>query len=112
MIMLNGGHYPVYPHLPYGLYSHVEPVVGILSDHPLSDENFYDDDVILHYTDVSQLPFEDLKIGSIAKGCNRFLACFRFESQIRRLHISLGTPNSSILIEISIINHPFLGTAI
>jgi len=27
-------------------------VVGILSDHPLSDENFYDDDVILHYTDA------------------------------------------------------------
>lgn len=53
MIMLNGGHYPVYPHLPYGLYSHVEPVVGILSDHPLADENFYDDDVILHYTDAS-----------------------------------------------------------
>ena len=52
MIMLDGAHYPVYPGLPYGLYSHVEPVVGILSDHPLTDENFYDDDVVLHYTDV------------------------------------------------------------
>eukprot|EP00913_Durusdinium_trenchii_P002487 g2299.t1 len=52
MIMLDGAHYPVYPGLPYGLYSHVEPVVGILSDHPLTDENFYDDDVVLHYTDA------------------------------------------------------------
>ncbi|CAJ1328223.1 unnamed protein product, partial [Effrenium voratum] len=52
MIMLNGAHYPVYPGLPFGLYSHVEPVVGILSDHPLTDENFYDDDVVVHYTDA------------------------------------------------------------
>lgn len=52
MIMLDGMHYPVYHDLPYGLYSHVEPVVGIMSDHPLTDENFYDDDVVLHYTDV------------------------------------------------------------
>lgn len=52
MIMLNGGHYPVYPGVPYGLYSHVEPVVGILSDHPLTDEEVYDDDVVVHYTDA------------------------------------------------------------
>jgi len=52
MIMLDGMHYPVYHDLPYGLYSHVEPVVGIMSDHPLTDENFYDDDVVLHYTDA------------------------------------------------------------
>ena len=53
--MLNGAHYPVYPGLPFGLYSHVEPVVGILSDHPLTDENFYDDDVVVHYTDARRL---------------------------------------------------------
>lgn len=52
MIMLTGGHYPVYKGLPYGLYSHVEPVVGILSDHPLTDETVYDDDVVVHYTDA------------------------------------------------------------
>uniref|UniRef100_A0A7S1A8D9 Peptidase C1A papain C-terminal domain-containing protein n=1 Tax=Noctiluca scintillans TaxID=2966 RepID=A0A7S1A8D9_NOCSC len=52
MIMLSGGHYPVYSGLPYGLYSHVEPVVGILSNHPLTDDDFYDDDVIVHYTDA------------------------------------------------------------
>jgi len=52
MIMLSGGHYPVYKGLKYGLYSHVEPVVGILSDHPLTDEEFYDDDVVVHYTDA------------------------------------------------------------
>ncbi len=57
MIMLDGMHYPVYHDLPYGLYSHVEPVVGIMSDHPLTDENFYDDDVVLHYTDVWCLAF-------------------------------------------------------
>lgn len=57
MIMLDGMHYPVYHDLPYGLYSHVEPVVGIMSDHPLTDENFYDDDVVLHYTDVWYLAF-------------------------------------------------------
>eukprot|EP00747_Dinoflagellata_sp_TGD_P180888 gnl/TRDRNA2_/TRDRNA2_34094_c0_seq1.p1 gnl/TRDRNA2_/TRDRNA2_34094_c0~~gnl/TRDRNA2_/TRDRNA2_34094_c0_seq1.p1 ORF type:complete len:359 (+),score=13.58 gnl/TRDRNA2_/TRDRNA2_34094_c0_seq1:87-1163(+) len=52
MIMLKGGQYPVYPHLPYGFYSHVEPVVGILSDHPLNDTQWYDDDYIVHYTDA------------------------------------------------------------
>jgi hypothetical protein len=29
----------------------VVPFVGVLSDHPLSDEQFYDDDYIVHYTD-------------------------------------------------------------
>eukprot|EP00928_Gymnodinium_smaydae_P043888 TRINITY_DN29330_c0_g1_i1.p1 TRINITY_DN29330_c0_g1~~TRINITY_DN29330_c0_g1_i1.p1 ORF type:complete len:368 (-),score=43.75 TRINITY_DN29330_c0_g1_i1:257-1360(-) len=53
MIMLQGGHFPVYPGLePYGQYSHVEPVVGILSDHPLNDTKLYDDDFIVHYTDA------------------------------------------------------------
>lgn len=52
MIMLTGGHYPVYPGVPYGFYSHVEPVVGILSDHNLTDDQWYDDDYIVHYTDA------------------------------------------------------------
>ena len=37
MIMLAGGQYPVYPGLPYGFYSHVEPVLGILSNRNLTD---------------------------------------------------------------------------
>ena len=53
MIMLEGGHYPVYPGLPYGFYSHVEPVYGIMTDHPLDDENWYADDYIVHSTDAS-----------------------------------------------------------
>lgn len=53
MIMLNGGHYPVYPALrPYGFYSHVEPVYGIYSNHPLDDPKWYDDDYVVHSTDI------------------------------------------------------------
>mmetsp|Transcript_123717 Transcript_123717/g.309220 ORF Transcript_123717/g.309220 Transcript_123717/m.309220 type:complete len:365 (-) Transcript_123717:87-1181(-) len=54
MIMLTGGHFPVYPGVPYGQYSHVEPVVGILSDRPLNDTEWYDDDYLVHYTDADQ----------------------------------------------------------
>jgi len=51
MIMLPLGTYPVYPGLPYGLYSHIEPFVGVMSDHPLSDDTLYEDDYIVHYND-------------------------------------------------------------
>lgn len=37
-----------------GLYGHIEPVVGIMSNHPLSDETVYDDDVFVHYTDADK----------------------------------------------------------
>jgi len=56
MIMLPGGRYPVYPNLPFGTYSHIEPIVGILSDKPLTDEEFYDDDYIVHYNDAGTKP--------------------------------------------------------
>lgn len=53
MIMLEGGKYPVYnPLYPYGFYSHIEPVYGIYTDHPLSDTKFYDDDYLAHSTDA------------------------------------------------------------
>eukprot|EP00658_Telonema_sp_P-2_P078048 TRINITY_DN7219_c0_g3_i2.p1 TRINITY_DN7219_c0_g3~~TRINITY_DN7219_c0_g3_i2.p1 ORF type:complete len:200 (-),score=20.69 TRINITY_DN7219_c0_g3_i2:163-762(-) len=52
MIMLAGGRYPVYPSLPYGFYSHVEPVLGVLSNNPLS-EDWSPDDVLVHGTDAS-----------------------------------------------------------
>merc|ERR1712216_151485 len=59
MIMLPGEKYPVYPGLPKNMsqYGHVEPVVGIMSDHPLNDTKFYDDDYIVHYTDANTNTF-------------------------------------------------------
>jgi len=52
MLMWSGQKYPIY-HLtpPEGMYGHVEPVVGIQSNHPLNDTTIYDDDVVVHYTD-------------------------------------------------------------
>ena len=53
MIMLPGRHYPDYHGNVYGYHSHVEAFIGIMSDKPLTDENFYDDDYIVHYNDNS-----------------------------------------------------------
>ncbi len=33
------------------MYGHVEPVIGIQSNHPLNDTTLYDDDVAVHFTD-------------------------------------------------------------
>lgn len=53
MIMWNGQEYPIYDLTPpAGMYGHVEPVIGIQSNHPLNDTEVYDDDVVLHYTDA------------------------------------------------------------
>jgi len=58
MIMFDGTNSP---HLDYtmdnktnGIYSHIEPVVGILSDHPFTDEKVYDDDSFAYFTDVDK----------------------------------------------------------
>jgi len=52
MILWNGGHYPIYDMTPPGgMYGHVEPVIGIQSNHPLTDPEVYDDDVAVHFTD-------------------------------------------------------------
>jgi hypothetical protein len=52
MIMWSGQAYPIYNlTAPAGMYGHVEPVIGIQSNHPLDDPKVYDDDVVLHYTD-------------------------------------------------------------
>jgi hypothetical protein len=52
MIMWSGQDYPIYNlTAPAGMYGHVEPVIGIQSNHPLTDEKVYDDDVLVHYTD-------------------------------------------------------------
>jgi hypothetical protein len=53
MIMWSGQQYPIYNLTPpAGMYGHVEPVVGIQSNHPLDDETVYADDVVMHYTDA------------------------------------------------------------
>jgi hypothetical protein len=52
MLMWSGQAYPIYGLTPpEGMYGHVEPVVGIQSNHPLNDTTVYDDDVVVHYTD-------------------------------------------------------------
>ena len=52
MIMWSGQQYPAYEmKLPSGVHGHVEPVIGIQSNHPLTDETVYDDDVFVHFTD-------------------------------------------------------------
>lgn len=58
MIMLQGERYPVYPSLPKNnYYAHVEPVVGIMSDHPLNDTEWYPDDYVVHFTDADMHPY-------------------------------------------------------
>jgi len=52
MIQWSGQKYPIYNlEPPAGMYGHVEPVIGIQSNHPLNDTNVYDDDVVVHLTD-------------------------------------------------------------
>jgi len=52
MIMWSHQAYPIYGLTPpEGMYGHVEPVIGIQSNHPLNDTTVYDDDVAVHFTD-------------------------------------------------------------
>jgi len=54
-IMWDGQTYPIYDlEIPHGVYGHVEPVIGIQSNHPLTDETVYDDDIAVHFDDNSQ----------------------------------------------------------
>lgn len=53
MILWSGQQYPIYNlQPPAGMYGHVEPVIGIMSNHPLNDTTVYDDDVVMHYNDA------------------------------------------------------------
>jgi hypothetical protein len=75
MIMLQGGCYPVYPGLPYGIYSHVEPVYGIYSNHPFDDNGtWYPDDVLVHGTDADTHSyyrrFDSLPAGLNSHNCS------------------------------------------
>ena len=52
MIMWDGQRYPAYNMtLPSGVHGHIEPVIGIMSNHPLTDTSVYPDDTFVHYTD-------------------------------------------------------------
>lgn len=52
MILWSGQAYPIYNLTPpAGMYGHVEPVIGIQSNHPLNDTKVYDDDTVVHFTD-------------------------------------------------------------
>jgi len=56
--MLQGGHYPVYaPLSPYGFYSHVEPVYGLYTNRPLTDDQWYPDDYLAHSTDADTFTY-------------------------------------------------------
>eukprot|EP00928_Gymnodinium_smaydae_P062354 TRINITY_DN46239_c0_g1_i1.p1 TRINITY_DN46239_c0_g1~~TRINITY_DN46239_c0_g1_i1.p1 ORF type:complete len:380 (+),score=36.01 TRINITY_DN46239_c0_g1_i1:52-1140(+) len=54
-----------YPHQPYGprstpgggAFNHHEPIVGIGSNHDLSDEVVYDDDWLLHHSNQDLMPY-------------------------------------------------------
>ena len=50
--MWDGQSYPAYDmKLPYGVHGHVEPVIGIQSHYPLTDESVHETDVFVHFTD-------------------------------------------------------------
>jgi hypothetical protein len=54
-----------YPHQPYGpkstpgggAFDHHEPIIGIGSNHDLSDATVYDDDWLLHYSNQDLMPY-------------------------------------------------------
>ena len=58
MIQKAGHRFPIYNMKPpSGFYDHVVPFVGVLSDRPLNETLFQDDDYIVHYTDHSVYPY-------------------------------------------------------
>ena len=77
--------YPIYGLTPpAGMYGHVEPVVGIQSNHPLNDTTVYDDDVAVHFTDggtntvhrvISTLPGTWAGVGQPAKCGDGYSYC-------------------------------------
>ena len=81
MIMWSHEKFPIYGLTPpEGMYGHVEPVVGIQSNHPLNDTTVYDDDVVVHFTDggvntvhrvMSTLPCKWSGVGSRAN-CGKY----------------------------------------
>lgn len=58
MVMFNGDSYPdagySMDNQTNGIYGHIEPVVGILSDYELTDDTVHDDDVFVYFDDASK----------------------------------------------------------
>ena len=71
MIMLGSEqrppHYPVYPGLPFGFYSHVEPVFGLYTNS--EGEEWSDDDVLAHGTNGNVHPYYR-KFGKLTDNLN------------------------------------------
>lgn len=61
MVMFSGSTYPSpgysMDNLTNGMYGHIEPVVGIMSNHELTDETVYEDDVFAYFDDASKLTY-------------------------------------------------------
>jgi len=58
MVMFSGETYPdpgyTMDNQTNGVYGHIEPVVGISSNYPLTDETVHDDDVFAYFDDASK----------------------------------------------------------
>lgn len=58
MVMFNGDHYPdagyTMDNQTNGIYGHIEPVVGIMSDYELTDDTVHDNDVFVYFDDASK----------------------------------------------------------
>jgi len=58
MVMFDSASYPdpgyTMDNQTNGMYGHIEPVVGIMSNHPLTDDTVYDDDVFAYFDDASK----------------------------------------------------------
>ena len=65
MIQKVGNHFPIARRftLQEGSFSHIVPFVGLMSDNPLTDETWYDDDYIVHYHDhdVNDVNYRSMK---------------------------------------------------
>mmetsp|Transcript_78167 Transcript_78167/g.203702 ORF Transcript_78167/g.203702 Transcript_78167/m.203702 type:complete len:358 (+) Transcript_78167:86-1159(+) len=59
MVMFGGDDYPdieyKFDNTTNGVYAHIEPVIGIMSNHPLSDEAVHDDDAFVYFDDVDKI---------------------------------------------------------
>jgi hypothetical protein len=58
MVMFDGGSSPddgyTMDNQTNGIYDHIEPVVGVMSNYPLTDETVHDDDVFAYYDDAGK----------------------------------------------------------
>lgn len=58
MVMFSGESYPdagyTMDNQTNGIYGHIEPVVGIMSNYPLTDETVHEDDIFAYFDDASK----------------------------------------------------------